>query len=218
MFVHEAQKFQKAIVGMSLDDIKKKLPVSKTLKLAHPCPLSVVHDRNLNQKIHFWADVKKQLHFFGPRKAQKPELRQAREQAAKEPEEQIGHGLSVQLVQRDSTAMYCLIKKLLVSGFVKVTKQQGFLIQELSTDSFVDWRSSQSGRALHFTPVTNQEAKAKQMAEKKKASSSSSLRLFKMIYKLPNMNTCWIVARSERRCMSHVSTPPSLDGSIRFHQ
>jgi len=53
MFVHEAQKFQKAIVGMSLDDIKKKLPVSKTPKLAHPCPLSVVHDPSLNQKIHF---------------------------------------------------------------------------------------------------------------------------------------------------------------------
>lgn len=59
MFVHEAQKFQKAIVGMSLDDIKKKLPVSKTPKLPHPCPLSAGHDRNLNQKIHFWADVKK---------------------------------------------------------------------------------------------------------------------------------------------------------------
>lgn len=50
MLVHEAQKFQKAIVGMSLDDIKKKLPVSKTPKLAHPCPLSVGHDRNLSIK------------------------------------------------------------------------------------------------------------------------------------------------------------------------
>lgn len=39
MFVDEAQKFQKAIVGMSLDDIKKKLPGSKTPELAHPCPL-----------------------------------------------------------------------------------------------------------------------------------------------------------------------------------
>lgn len=101
MFVHEAQKFQKAIVGMSLDDIKKKLPVSKTLKLAHPCPLSVVHDRNLykskdsllggckEKNVKVWAAV-----FQFLRKAQKPELRQAREQAAKEPEEQIGHGPS----------------------------------------------------------------------------------------------------------------------------
>lgn len=154
----KAQKFQKAIVGMSLDDIKKKLLDSTFWSTSWACRMcSGMH----------------------PRKAQKPELRQAREQAAKE---SVGDADGI------------------------VQWEQLNYIQKLN--QFLIWSHIRD----------SQEAKAKQMAEKKKASSSSSLRHSKLIYKLPNMNTCWIVARSERRCMSHVSTPPSLDGSIRFHQ
>lgn len=99
---------------MSLDDIKKKL---------------------LDSKLHILANfLSLQCSGMHPRKAQKPELRQAREQAAKE---------SGGRCRRN-----CTMKEIF--------------------DQF------------HFDEVTHpcrkfQEAKAKQMAEKKKASSSPSL-------------------------------------------